>query len=353
MSRLSIFQVKEGMILGEPVFSKHDGKLLINQRNRLTKKIIECLKDNLVESVDISDRYSLFVKPTETMANFLEKEIQRRILGLAPDIEEANTCDYMVQVSKKSRKIVKDIVSDEKILNICVQIKLTGNKNLFNHSINTCASSLLVAGAMNLTDTELYNIGVAALIHDMGLCEMPFLIDQEDEVIGQQLLLWKEHPTYGYYFSKEIDIDNEISKIIHYHHELWNGSGFPKGLKGKDIPLGSRIINVCSEYEHLIATKRLQPYEAIEHIYSTGGIWFDEEVVKTFTQNIAVYPLGAMVRLTTGEVGIVVNVRKNLGPRPVIKIYYNNFNKPITNIKTLDLGEKRTVFIKEVLSYTL
>lgn len=350
MSILSIFKVKEGMILGEPVFSKHDRKLLINQGNRLTKKTIECLKENSIESVEISDRYSIFIKPTETMVNFLEKEIPRKILELAPNIEEANTSDYMVGVSKKSINIVNKILCDEKILNICVQIKLTGNKNLFNHSINTCALSLLVAGAMNLRDAEIYNIGVAALIHDMGLCEMPFLIDKESKLTGQELLLWKEHPTYGYYFSKQLEIDNEISQVIQHHHEFWNGSGFPKGLKGKDIPLGSRIISVCSEYDHLIGAEGLQPYEAIEHIYATGDIWFDKEVIETFTKNIPVYPLGSIVRLTTGEVGVVVNVRKNLGPRPIVKIYYNNVNKPLTNIKTIDLGEKRTIFIKEILT---
>ena len=88
---------------------------------------------------------------------------------------------------------------------------------------------------------------------------------------------------------------------------------------------------------------------AIEELYGASGFYFDPKVVEVFANNIAIYPLGAMVRLSTKEVGIVSNIRKNKGPRPVVKIYYNRVNRPITEDKIVDLGQERTVFIEEIL----
>ena len=88
---------------------------------------------------------------------------------------------------------------------------------------------------------------------------------------------------------------------------------------------------------------------AIEELYGTSGIYYDPEVVKVFVNNIPIYPLGVMVRLSTQEVGIVSNIRKNEGPRPIVKIYYNRVNRPITEDKIVDLGKERTIFIEEIL----
>ncbi|WP_242951455.1 hypothetical protein [Clostridium kluyveri] len=64
---------------------------------------------------------------------------------------------------------------------------------------------------------------------------------------------------------------------------------------------------------------------------------------------MAVYPLGSLVRLTTKEVGVVVNVRKNLGPRPIVRVYFNRVNRPLSEVKDVDLGIENTIFIEEVL----
>jgi hypothetical protein len=93
----------------------------------------------------------------------------------------------------------------------------------------------------------------------------------------------------------------------------------------------------------------MQPYEAMEYLYGGSNIYFDKNIVDAFVKNITLYPLGSLVRHTTGEVGIISNVRQNKGPRPIVNVFYNRFNKPLSQPHIVDLGKERTVFISEVL----
>ena len=169
----------------------------------------------------------------------------------------------------------------------------------------------------------------------------------KEELTGQQRELYEQHPTYGYYFAVQKNIPRSIADCIQYHHEKWNGSGYPKGISGNDIPITARIVGMCASYSADITYKSIPRYMAVEKIYGTSGVYYDPDVVNAFIRNIPIYPLGEMVRLSTKEAGIVSNIRKNEGPRPVVKIYYNRVNRPISEDKIVDLGKERTIFIEE------
>jgi HD-GYP domain-containing protein (c-di-GMP phosphodiesterase class II) len=206
----------------------------------------------------------------------------------------------------------------------------------------------LIAGSMDMTYEDVVMVVIGALLHNIGVEEMPTLV-KEDVFNAQQQKLWEEHPTYGYYFALQKNIPRAIANCIQSHHERHNGSGFPKGLKGEEIPMGARIIGLCANYAEAVIYKNIPPYMAVEELYGTSGMYYDPQVVKAFVNNIPIYPLGTMVRLSTKEVGIVSNIRQNEGPRPIIKIYYNRVNRPISEDKIIDLGRERTIFIEEML----
>lgn len=216
-------------------------------------------------------------------------------------------------------------------------------------AIETSVFSGLLAGVYGCSLQELYTIMVGGLLHDSGCLEMTFLVGKNDKN-PQEELLWNEHPTYGYYFAIQNNLSREIAEIIQYHEERYDGSGYPKHLSGENIPLGARIVSICANITENIIYNGLKPYEALEVIYATSGVYFDASLINLFVESIALYPMGALVRLSTGEVGVITNIRKNLGPRPIVTVYYNSFNKPLTTPKIIDLGEQRTVFIEKILS---
>lgn len=201
---------------------------------------------------------------------------------------------------------------------------------------------------MKLSGEDIVTTVTGALLHNIGICEMPMLIGK-DNLTGQQQELYRQHPTYGYYFAVQKNIPRTIADCIQYHHERFDGSGYPKGLTGNEIPLPARIVGMCAGYSDDINNKKIPRYMAIEKLYGTSGIYYDYDVVNAFIKNIPIYPLGEMVRLSTQEAGIVSNIRKNEGPRPIVKIYYNRVNRPITEDKIVDLGQERTIFIEDTL----
>lgn len=340
-------ELLEGMVLTKSIYSQESGDLLLKEGVKLNQEKIKAIQKSKIQKVEVADRYTLMIDANTATYHQLEKLLRDNIKRLAPKTPEANTSNKMVDVSEQVRSLIDNIINNETILKFCTRMKLIDNELFFKHSAMTCALSLLIAGAMELTEEEIIKIGKAALLHDIGLGEMPFLI-KKGTIAEENNELWAEHTTYGYYIAKEEGIEKDICAMILSHHENWNGSGFPENKKGEEIPLGARIIDVCQSYDTLTRYNDYPRYEAIEYLYGGGDVMFDSNVVEAFTDNLAVYPLGTLVKLSTEEIGVVVNVRKNKGPRPVIRVQYNNVNREIEP-KIVDLGEEKTIFITEIL----
>lgn len=347
MIRLNVNGLLEGMVVAEPIICPKTEKVLLSHGTKLTDSLIETLQLRGVKTVAVAEQYTLLVDPVDTTTRELRRCLEDGILKYAPDVPEANTSDNMVNVSRTARRIASKIVENRDVVQFCVISKLLDDQFLFRHLVNSCVLSLLVAGAMGFDAYGMQCIGTGALLHDIGLCEMPALIRPQNRS-SQQESLWKEHPRYGYYIAKEAGFSDDIVNLILNHHENWDGSGYPRGISENDIPIGARIIAVCESYDRLLY-EGYPHYQAIEYLYGGGSFYFDSQVVQNFTNNIAVYPLGSMVRLSTGEVGVVVNVRQNLGPRPLVRVYYNRVNRPLSVPKDVDLGKERTIFIEKVL----
>ena len=347
MSILPISRIKPGMKLEQAVYLP-DGKCLLTAGSVITNRNVEKFREFGILEVDVADIYTLFISPSDKMEELLVEDFIHILRQISPNRPEANKNDEVVKVAAQLEGLIKKLAKNEDIVGFLVELRVIDKVRLYENGLYTAVLCGLVAGCLKLPAEEIVCAIVGGLLHDIGMAEMPSLLTLA-ELPPQEEALWKEHPTYGYYFALQKNIPRAIANCIQCHHENWNGSGFPKGMKEEEIPISARIIRVCAHYAHAIINKRMMPYMAIEELYGASGFYFDPKVVEAFADNIAIYPLGAMVRLSTKEVGIVSNIRKNKGPRPVVKIYYNRVNRPITEDKIVDLGQERTVFIEEIL----
>ncbi|GFI04485.1 MAG: HD domain-containing protein [Lachnospiraceae bacterium] len=348
MGQVKVEDIRPGMVLAAAVVIPESTTLLLKEGHALTIKGIQKIRELKIEAVEIVDRNSLFVNPIDKMTENLEQDFLLYLRKISPRQAEANKNDNMVRIADVLEGMIPRICRQETVMEFCVQLKLVDNLQLYQHSVHTAVLSGMVAGAMGQSEEEIMTAVVGGLLHDVGICEMPLVLGSKERS-SQQQQLWEEHPTYGYYFAKQKEIPQEICEIILYHHERWDGSGFPKIKQGADIPLCAQIVGLCAYYDDHVTVQNMPPYIAIEEIYASGGLFFNNDVVQAFVNNIPVYPLGVMVRLSNGEVGIVANIRKNQGPRPIIKVFFNRTNRPITETKIVDLSKERTIFIEQVL----
>ncbi|WP_101912169.1 HD-GYP domain-containing protein [Megasphaera vaginalis (ex Bordigoni et al. 2020)] len=169
-----------------------------------------------------------------------------------------------------------------------IQLK---NQRLYMHSLQVANYSVSIATKLALPKSEIGQIKHAALLHDIGmlfvsnslLSKMPYLNRTEKAT-------YKRHAAAGGNVLENIPCCQDIVPYIRYHHERWDGSGFPKHLRGANIPFGARIIAVADYYDTIInpstefwaKTKQ----QAVRELFSASGLLFDPEIVKAFIETL-------------------------------------------------------------------
>lgn len=167
-----------------------------------------------------------------------------------------------------------------------IQLK---SHRLYMHSLQVANYSVSVAAKLALPKSEIEQIKHAALLHDVGLlfvsntllAKIPYLNRSEKA-------MYKRHAAAGGNMIENIPCCQDIIPYIVYHHERWDGSGFPKHLRGANIPLGARIIAVADYYDTIINPSTefwaKTKTQAVRELFSASGLLFDPEIVKAFIE---------------------------------------------------------------------
>ena len=152
----------------------------------------------------------------------------------------------------------------------------------------------LIASALKLPRKEIEMIKEAALMHDIGkLGLQTSALNKPDKLTSEEKTLFKQHPTRGRYFLQPISLFEEVIPSVYSHHENWNGTGYPEGLKGSEIPLHGRIMAVADAYDAMTSDrayrKALSHEHAIKELEKYKNIQFDPRIVEVFVEAIEVY----------------------------------------------------------------
>ncbi|MEE9911336.1 MAG: HD-GYP domain-containing protein [Deltaproteobacteria bacterium] len=204
------------------------------------------------------------------------------------------------------------------------------DEGIYHHSLNVSVLSIMLGKKIKLTASEMHELGVAALFHDIGknqiekkvLKKKPPLTRAEQAVIHL-------HPQYGVdILSKSGIRDTAVLRAVLEHHEYWNGTGYPAGLKGEQIGKFARIIRMVDFYDNLCnnpdAQARMTPYEALSHMYTKLRNLIDIDLFSIFIRSMGIYPPGTVVQLSNGETGIVITINPNNPLKPSLLLYDPN-----------------------------
>ncbi len=192
------------------------------------------------------------------------------------------------------------------------------------HPVKVAEISLVLGREVGLDAKQLVHLGLAAMLENIGYLFLPpKLLDEPGPLVDAQGHL-KRHPEYGVTLLANSGLDAEVIRAIQEHHERWDGSGYPAGLRGSEISILARIIAIGDVYDSLLSKRPhrddLKPHEAVQFVLEESGRMFDPDLAAAFARRIPQYPAGLGVRLTSGHVGIVSRPNAGSFGRPVVRV---------------------------------
>lgn len=325
MRYVPIKYISEGMILGKTLYG-NNGEVLLRQG----VPVRQCYVTKLIHlgycGIYINDELSEDIIVADTIGEELKMRTIKSIKNLMqPNRKKKEIQSTLKIIGSLMEDIVDEISGNEDIMVNMMDLRVS-SEYTFYHSVSVCVLSLVLGVALKFKKEDLYLLGTASLLHDIGkIFTDNEILDKAGKLTYDEFEIIKKHSENGYRYVKEnLYINTKVYMGIQQHHEKYDGTGYPLNIKGKKISLFGRIIAIADVYDALVSDrpyrKGVLPSEAIEYIMGGGGTAFDQSLVKIFSTKIAPYPIGTCVNLSNNLVGIVVENYSSYCLRPSVKI---------------------------------
>ncbi len=352
-----------GMVLSMDMYDNY-GNMILSQGTRLTIDNVATLSRMGGGEMFFEDRRVDDVPVTPLMPARLEGDAARKLHALLDEtnaIIKNNTGSQKININPVEKAIFSMV---EQLFPVVIgEVNATGCFSLrdynYVHPVQVVGLSLLMGRKTRYNETELTNLGVAAILENIGYVVLPLgMMDEPTSLTAIETHEVHQHSQYGYQILKEYaSVAPEITRTVFEHHERWDGSGYPRGLKGSDISPYARILAITDTY-YALASRRPHrqnylPHEAIEFIMAYSGELFDPELVRLFTKLIPLYPTGVTVKLNTGETGIISDAKPGFIGRPTVRICSDKHLKELSKPYDMDLteSEHQHRLITDVVEY--
>ena len=349
MKTVSVNELTGGEYLARPV-KLSDNQTMFYEGTCLYMKHIEALICAGIEEVDIFEPTSLSPREKKIIREQLKTECSKKIHDV---MDRYVTYDNGIEeVTDAANQIVDDIFSREEVVDRVYDIR-ERSTDLYEHSVMVASLSIITALKMNLSRWEIYDIGVGSLLHDMGLryLSVPYQdVDVDNDFDPESLFEYRKHTLYGFSsVEKETWMSNESKKIILFHHERLDKSGFP--FKQVVMPISVRIVAIADAFDDMlcgIGVKRGNVRQALDHIRNGRDILFEGRIVDYFLEFIAAYPVGTSVITNKGDEAVVIEQNEHFTDRPKIRLIKDKFGNEYENDKMIDLLDNDDIYIESV-----
>jgi len=349
IKKIDIGKLRVGMRLADPVYGVIDNKrvLLLHANTMITSESqIRRLYNAGVKTVEIDTESG-----SDTFLSLVDQKKWEEVVGGKRDspTTEAMISRYtdrfvtsisnIVSNNVMSRILVReDIVSSllkdiiifvENHIDILIaMVRLMGiSEYTYSHSVNTTVLCISVATSLKLNYADIKRFGTGVLLADLGMTSYPSkMISRPSGLSRKEIEEIKKHPQYTVDFLKKNGVDDPlIETVIIQHHERFDGTGYPNGLKGDEIHPISKLFAIADVYDAMTSSRPhrqgLPPHMVNAEILKMSGTKFDPKIAKIFIKHVGVFPVGNMVELTSGRLALVAQQNRKDPLRPVVIVF--------------------------------
>lgn len=348
----SVDKVPENAVLAKDIYDAK-GVFLLKRDSRLLQGTLQKLKNNGIFFICIEDGISEGIE----FESVIDDESKARIIFAFKEIVEEKTGEGKgVGLVFKNVKKIEGLV-DELLMEISrksdlsyMAVELMGtDMSTYFHSVNTAIISLLMAMDLKMSRTMCRDIGLGAILHDIGKTRIDSrILNKVERFNEEEWIEMKSHVDCGYELIKALTAMNGIVKsIVLKHHEKLDGSGYPNGITAEAIPEYVRIVTVADMFDAMtsdrIYRRRMPIHVALEHLMTECVTKIDKNIYQCLTRKVIFFPPGTIVHLNEGSSAIVTEYNDTAPTRPKIRIIKSSNFAEGTEI---DLMNRLTLLIE-------
>jgi HD-GYP domain-containing protein (c-di-GMP phosphodiesterase class II) len=214
----------------------------------------------------------------------------------------------------------------------------------YMHSVAVCAMMVALAKQLGFDEAQTRLSGLAGLMHDLGKALMPMdILNKPGKLTDSEFSIIKTHPVEGHkMLLGGINVDPVIMDVCLHHHEKTDGSGYPNGLKGDEISIFAKMGAVCDVYDAITSNRPYKsgwdPAESLRKMAEWANGHFDPKVFQAFVKSMGIYPVGSLVRLSSGRIGVVMEQTGKSLTTPSVKVFFSTKSNMRIIPQTIDLS---------------
>jgi len=215
----------------------------------------------------------------------------------------------------------------------------------FTHSVNVCILTVALGRWLQMSPEDIRGLGIGAVLHDVGKMLLPeALLNKEGVYTDEEFRTMQRHTLLGADFlSGAAQVGKNSMRVIVEHHERYDGSGYPFKRAGDDIHRFARIASIADIYDAMTTDRvyrsRIVPCEVLKLLYLKRDSYFGPGLVEKFIHCIGIYPIGSLVELNTGEVGLILSVDREHLLQPVVMVVLDGDKRRYRAPFIVDLNE--------------
>ncbi|TDY01651.1 HD-GYP domain-containing protein [Thiohalophilus thiocyanatoxydans] len=215
------------------------------------------------------------------------------------------------------------------------------------HCMNTCILAVTFGRYLGMNKEELELMGLGALLHDIGKMRVPLeILNKPGRLTPEEFEIIKTHASKGHeLLVSRGDIPRESLDVVLHHHERISGKGYPHGLMGERVNRMTKIVSIVDVYDAITSDRcyhdGIAPYAALKNMYEWISEDFEQDLVEQFIKCLGIYPVGSMVQLNLGQIGVVVSASEKSRLRPIVLLVINSKGERYVKPKLINLAHPR------------